>query len=203
MDFTGDSRTEAALADAANRISELTRDVQDLKRLLQGAEQKEIQVPSGIPGFNNLLMIPAVTMGNVLTEDISPPLQIIPQDTGFILGKGSIIDGTNGNVLFSTDGEKVYPGTSGFIIIEAQIGADLKPTSWAVRIASETEAAVECLIQGTDPAFQKSARLLIGKISPTDGVSQAWFSSARLIGGVMNGIEVRVFEAAPTHPTIL
>jgi hypothetical protein len=137
----------------------------------------------------------------------------------YTIGKGTIIDGTNGAAL-DLDGviETAFPATTeGYVVIEATVTpATLAIGSWASRIADAEEASKEVVLTG-DPPQQTQIRFCIGKITlsgdpeevaPEDPpltatAWQGWMSSVRVVHGILNGVEVLVLEAAPTHPSVI
>jgi hypothetical protein len=128
------------------------------------------------------------------------------------VSKGSIIYGTNGaaftipGTTFDTD----QTATAGYVVLSVSVAAgpelDTGSASWALSIV--TSAPQEVTMDSATPPAQNSLKLLLGKITvdTTTGVAtawQAWTSSARVVHAILNGVEVLVLEAAPTHPTII
>jgi hypothetical protein len=132
----------------------------------------------------------------------------------YTIAKGSITDGTNGTAYdleaeASPVIETPFTATAGHVIIKAGVypdTLDIDEDSWAAAIVTAAEAAKEVVFNTEEPPGQIEVRLHIAKIttegSPAVATAwQAWFTSARVVHAIVNGTAVRVFEAAPTHPT--
>lgn len=121
------------------------------------------------------------------------------------VAKGSIQDGTNGTAI-SLAGitETETTATAGYVVIEADVDADLVITGWALAIKSGATDAQEVGMTTTGDIRQNKIRLLIGKLTLDGAVATAWqaqFSSVRINVGLVNGVAGKVFEDAPTYPT--
>lgn len=137
------------------------------------------------------------------------PFQIVTYNTKsgpkYKVGKGSIIDGTNGAAI-DLDGviEVEREATAGFVVIQATVDPDtLECTGWNSGVVTEANAEAEVVFNDASPPGQTKIVLLLGKITIGDGVAtawQAWSTSARITHGFLNGQLVKVFEAAPTSP---
>jgi hypothetical protein len=126
----------------------------------------------------------------------------VPQVT---IAAGSITDGSNGTAVdLAGVIDTAITATAGHVVIKATVDpATLALSSWAAAIVSESDAAKEVVFNAASPPGQTEIRLHIGKVAVADGVatvSQAQFTSVRIVYGILNGVAVRMFEAAPTHP---
>jgi len=119
------------------------------------------------------------------------------------ISKGSIQDGTNGAAINLTDViETDFNATAGYVVIEATVAADLSLSDWTTLIIANPSDTDEVKMTTGGTLRQEKIRLLLGKITIGDGeatVWQAWFTSARVGHGFLNGSLVRVFESAPTE----
>lgn len=119
------------------------------------------------------------------------------------LAKGSIQDGTNGAAIDLTGViETDFDATAGYVVIEATVATDLSLSDWKAVIVSNVTDTAEVKMTTSDPLRQEKIRLLIGKITLADieaTVWQAWYTSARVSHGFLNGSLVRVLESAPTE----
>ena len=118
--------------------------------------------------------------------------------TKFSVGAGSITDGTNGAVAFSIGSAGEEKSGSGFVVISADVDASLECSNWALEVSGSAPQEVVMT-----ESVQTKVNLLIGKVGNVKGgleVAQAISSSQRVTHGLMNGVAVRVFESAPTHP---
>ncbi len=133
---------------------------------------------------------------------------IVDGELKYQLAKGSIQDGTNGTAIDLTGiiEANIDVTTAGYVVIEATVAADLTLSDWATLIIEDVTDTDEVKMTTADPLRQEKLRLLIGKITlavveeieiPT--IWQAWFTSARVSHGFLNGSIVRVFESAPTE----
>lgn len=121
----------------------------------------------------------------------------------------SITDGTNGDAIdLSVLGIFDVPNNiaaTKYIVLEADVDEDLVCTGWAFSAVNAADT-VGVKTNGGAPDIQDKVRLLIGKVTVADGAAsatQAVFTSQRLTHGFLNGIMVRVFASAPTHPDSL
>jgi hypothetical protein len=93
-----------------------------------------------------------------------------------------------------------------YIVMECTVDPDdLTLTDWTLAAVDPADAD-EVMTDG-DPLAQTKARLLIGKVTKdtapdpdTYAASQAVFTPQRIILGFLNGLAVKVFDAAPIHP---
>ena len=114
-----------------------------------------------------------------------------------------IQDGTNGDAIASITGLNDLHSilSEKYVVIEAAVDANLACSGWQVLAVSSADAA-EVSIAGTPPA-QDKLRLLIGKVTwdaetLTATPWQALYSSVRITTGILNGVPIKCFEAAPT-----
>jgi hypothetical protein len=121
------------------------------------------------------------------------------------VSKGSIQDGTNGTPIALTGiTETDTTATAGYVVLEADVDADLVITGWALAIKSGATDAKEVGMTTEDPIRQNKIRLLIGKLTLDGAVATPWqaqFASVRINIGLVNGVAAKVFEDAPTYPT--
>lgn len=120
------------------------------------------------------------------------------------IAPGSITQGTNGDAIALSGLFDVERSASaGIVVIEADVDGSLELSDWGVSIIS-VGSAEEVGFSGGDPETQNKLRLVIGKITLDEGTAtatQALYTSVRTGYAVLNGVEVVVFEAAPTHPS--
>jgi hypothetical protein len=122
----------------------------------------------------------------------------------------SITDGTNGDTIdlssagFDTETGHTISATK-YIVLEGSVDSSLAITAWTLT-AVDLANADEVGLAGS-PSAQNKIRLLIGKVvvdtapdPDTVAVTQAVFTPQRVTLAFLNGLEVKVFEAAPIHP---
>lgn len=130
------------------------------------------------------------------------PFKITAETGTYTISSGSITDGTNGDAIdLAGIIETSHAASSGYVVISASVDSSLVVTSWgvAIEVIGDTD---EVLMTTSPPIEQESIRLVIGKLAvsgDTITVSQALFTSVRITYGLINGVAVKVFEAAPTH----
>lgn len=122
------------------------------------------------------------------------------------VAQGSITDGTNGTAI-SLSGilEENRSASQGYVVLSASVSSALVISGWALTIESSVENTKEVLIAG-DPPAQTRIRLLLGKITIEEGqatVTQALFTSVVISTRLLNGVEVKTFDAAPTIATAI
>lgn len=129
--------------------------------------------------------------------------------------KSSVMDGTNGAAIDLGPAGVDWGGGSikfgipttitatKFIVLEADVDADLVITHWTLAAVDEADAD-EVRFTTTPPIYQDKIRLLIGKVTvdtgatpPTAIASQAVFSAQRISHGLLNGMAVKALDSAP------
>lgn len=154
--------------------------------------------PISAPG----LLIP--TGGGTFDHPFKITTSVVEEVPKYTLAKGSITDGTNGSAIDLTGLiETATTATAGHVCIVGTVDASLAITGWALEIATAGDAAKEVEFTTTGTIRQNKIRLHIGKLTVADGIATAWqatFDSQRITHGEMNGLTVKVFEPAPTHP---
>jgi hypothetical protein len=142
-------------------------------------------------------------------ETFSHPFKIttstVDDVAKYTVAKGAITDGTNGTAISLTGIiETTTTATAGYVVLEADVDELLVITGWALAIKSTAAEANEVGMTTTGEIRQNKIRLLIGKLTLDGAVATAWqaqFASVRIGRGILNGVEVKVFEHAPTHAT--
>lgn len=148
-----------------------------------------------------------ITGGGSGGSDFKHPFKlttsVVDGSPKYRVSKGSITDGTNGSAvslsgIFDTD----QTASAGFVVLEASVSEELVVSGWALAIVAEADAK-EVKMTSADPPTQEKLRLVIGKITLSGSTPTAWqalTSSVRIGLGLLNGVEVKVLEHAPTHP---
>jgi hypothetical protein len=118
------------------------------------------------------------------------------------VAKGSIQDGTNGSTISLTGiTETDRTATAGYVVLEADVDAGLVVSGWALVIKTAAADTQEIGLTTSGEIRQNKLRLLLGKLTLAGDVAtpwQAWFTSARVGNGLLNGVAVRLIDAAPT-----
>lgn len=133
------------------------------------------------------------------------PFKITVSGGTYRIGKGSITDGANGDAIDLTGIiETDLSASAGYVVISAQVDSALVITSWNVSVVTSDDAK-EVLMTTVAPVEQEEIRLLIGRLDASGDafdVTQMLFTSVRISYGLLNGVAVKVFDAAPTHQTV-
>jgi hypothetical protein len=206
-------RLQTELANAEQRIAALERELATIVNLLRGAERQVVQTPSGITGFNNQWMVPAMTLGAVPADEVAGvfnhPFKLFVRTVEgiheWLVGYegSSVTDGTNGSeadiVAAGFDAWNTFSSAQ-FIVLECDIDA-MEPSNWTLSAISPASTNTN-EVSFNDSGEQNKARLLIGKVDEVDDTataSQAAFTAQMLTHGLLNGAAVRVFESSPVH----
>jgi len=188
-------------------VSGLRNQLDSLERKLQPFTETVIQMPSGVQGFDAVVNVLGQMYGFVPSTGPLHPFKIIisTTDSGiaqYKVAKGSITEGTNGPPLPITGLDEKKDASEGIVFIEGDV-SDYVITNLKVTLGDNAVEEVEI----TD-STQTKIILILGKITMDTTVSppvatawQAWTTSARAIYGMLNGAAVKVFDAAPTHPS--
>jgi hypothetical protein len=116
--------------------------------------------------------------------------------------RGSLQDGTNGTAIALTgitDTDRT--ATAGYVVLEADVDASLVVSGWALAIKTAAADTHEVGMTTSGEIRQNKIRMLIGKLTVDGAVAtpwQAWFTSARVTNGVLNGVPVKLVDTAPT-----
>jgi hypothetical protein len=118
------------------------------------------------------------------------------------VSKGSITDGTNGVAvalgdIFSSD----ESASAGYVVLEASVSEDMTTSGWELKIIATAGGTKEVGLTTGDPVRQEKIRLLIGKITLDGTTPTAWqalFTSVVIGTRLLNGVEIKAFDAAPT-----
>lgn len=142
--------------------------------------------------------------GGTFSHPFKITTSVVSEVPKYTLTKGSLTDGTNGSAIDLTGIiETATTATAGHVCIVGTVDVSLAISGWALEIATEADAAKEVELTTTGTIRQNKIRLHIGKLTIADGVATAWqacFDSQRITHAILDGVEVLVFEAAPTHP---
>jgi hypothetical protein len=139
-------------------------------------------------------------------ETFSHPFKITTKTVDGVpkykVAKGSIQDGTNGSTIALTGiTETDRTATAGYVVLEADVDAGLVVSGWALVIKTAAADTQEIGLTTSGEIRQNKLRLLLGKLTLAGDVAtpwQAWFTSARVGNGLLNGVAVRLIDAAPT-----
>jgi hypothetical protein len=161
-----------------------------------------------VDGFNFTYEVMAQQVGAEEAEaaTFSHPFKITTETVNGVpkykVAKGSIQDGTNGTTIALTGiTETDRTATAGYVVLEADVDAGLVVSGWALAIKTAAADTHEIVLTTSGEIRQNKLRLLLGKLTLADGVAtpwQAWFTSARVGTGLLNGVAVRLIDAAPT-----
>ena len=202
------SRLESGLAGAEFRIS-------TLEDLFVGKVRQEINIPL-VDGFAQLFEVIAAPLGIFATEASPPPspffLAVTNDVSGYkySVGKGSIIDGTNGGPFkISTLESPKSIGSEKFIVAEATVTSDPFKVSDDGFTLKEADANDTDEVKITD-GKQEKLRLLIGKVAQDPESKelsliavQGVTTSFKTAVSFHNGVPVYVLQAAATHQSLL
>jgi hypothetical protein len=138
--------------------------------------------------------------------DFQHPFRITTSVVGdqpkYRVAKASIQNGTNGTLVDLSDiFEEDRDATAGYVVLEADVDASLVVSGWALAIKTAAADTHEVGMTTSGEIRQNKIRMLIGKLTVDGAVAtpwQAWFTSARVINGLLNGVSVKLVDAAPT-----
>ena len=117
----------------------------------------------------------------------------------------SVTDGTNGTEITLPAGFDTPNAITGrvWIVLEADVDTDLVVSNWTLTAATSAADAAE-VGTGGSPVAQTKLRLLIAIVGGLSADGPALFqcvnTAQRITHGLLNGLPVKVFEAAPVNP---
>jgi hypothetical protein len=144
-------RLQAELANAEHRIATLERELNSLSNLLHGTERQVVQTPSGVEGFNNQWMVPAMPLGTVPSEEDGTPLPFSAsyneQSGEMTVSGGYWQEGATG------EWQPVSPTTAfgTYVYLNITQEEDGTVVNAVLNVTSEAEADVLDLQPGADP----------------------------------------------------
>lgn len=170
-------------------------------------------------GNNTVITTRRATLGGVEEESVPFKLTVTKDEDDWkwkvSQNKSSIQDGTNGDAIdLGPSGTAWATGAimfdttttltaTKFILLEADVDADLVITDWTL-VAANAADAKELRFTTSGTIYQDKIRLLIGKITvdtapdpDTYVASQAVFSPQMITHGLNNGLAVKCFLASP------
>jgi hypothetical protein len=147
-----------------------------------------------------------VTGGGTGGETFSHPFKlttsVVSGTPKYKVAKGAITDGTNGAAIdLSSILEVDNTATAGYVVLEATVDASMVITGWALAIKTSVDDTEEVKMTTSEPIRQEGVRLLIGKLTLAESVATPWqaqFTSVVISTRLLNGVEVKTFDAAPT-----